>query len=129
MKILKLALRIILQMKAYSAICIVSLVISLAGTITLVRYIHQELTVDSYLEDLDRIHLLTDSSISSESPRPTVNWNWNNDAHFIDPLAHPAVDTFTVVYVMPNGEVANDGKHFVARTVGGRFSLPSNDAP
>ena len=118
MKILKHALRITLQMKAYSIICIVSLIISLAGTITLVRYIHQELTVDSYLEDLDRIHLLSDSSISSEYPRPTVNWNWNNDAHFIDPLAHPAVDTFTVVYVMPNGEVANDGKHFVARTLG-----------
>ena len=55
MKILKHALRITLQMKAYSIICIVSLIISLAGTITLVRYIHQELTVDSYLENLDNI--------------------------------------------------------------------------
>ena len=46
MKTLKYAIRMIMRMKAYSIICILGLVISMAGTLTLVRYIHQELTVD-----------------------------------------------------------------------------------
>ena len=104
MKILKHALRIILQMKAYSIICIVSLIISLAGTITLVRYIHQELTVDSYLKDFDRIHLLTSSIPGSSNFRLDINRNWNNDKAFIDPLSHPAVETSTIVYTVGGSE-------------------------
>lgn len=49
MNTLKYAIRFIVRMKVYSIICILGLVISMAGTLTLVRYIHQELTVDHYL--------------------------------------------------------------------------------
>ena len=59
MKTIIYAARIVTRMKAYSIICILGLVISMAGTMTLVRYIHQELTVDHYLKDLDNLHLLT----------------------------------------------------------------------
>ena len=58
MNTLKYTIRFIVRMKVYSIICIFGLVISMAGTLTLVRYIHQELTVDHYLEDLDKLHLL-----------------------------------------------------------------------
>ena len=117
MKILKHALRIILQMKAYSIICIVSLIISLAGTITLVRYIHQELTVDSYLEDLDRIYLLTSSIPGSSNFRLDINRNWNNDKAFIDPLSHPAVEVSTTVYTVSGSELKYNNHHYAIRSI------------
>ena len=71
MKTLIYAARIVIRMKAYSLICVLGLVISLAGTATLVRYIHQELTVDHYLEDLDRTFWLT-SQIGPQKERWTL---------------------------------------------------------
>ena len=82
MKTLLYAWRIITRMKAYSAICILGLVISLAGTMTLVRYIHQELSVDHYLEDLDRLHLLGFNITNENIVRLNDNRNWNNDKDF-----------------------------------------------
>lgn len=78
MKTLKQAARIITRMKAYSIICVLGLVISLAGTLTLVRYIHQEFTVDSFLTDLDRLCLLSagdpqDASVKELMSNVNVN--------------------------------------------------------
>jgi hypothetical protein len=74
MKTLKYAIRMMMRMKAYSIICILGLVISMAGTLTLVRYIHQELTVDHYIKDLDKLHLLCeDGLIDNRTPiRSTI---------------------------------------------------------
>jgi ABC-type antimicrobial peptide transport system permease subunit len=117
MKTLLYAWRIITRMKAYSAICILGLVISLAGTMTLVRYIHQELSVDHYLEDLDRLHLLGFNITNENIVRLDDNRNWNNDKDFIDPLSHPSVEVYSTIYVLPKGEVAYNKHHFPLRAV------------
>ena len=113
MKTLKYAIRIITRMKAYSIICILGLVISMAGTMTLVRYLHQELTVDHYLKDLDKLHLLANHTINEEgSLHLSSNRNWNREEQFVDPLNHPTVDKHTRIVALPKGEIGKDNQHF-----------------
>ena len=118
MKTLTYAARIVTRMKAYSIICVLGLVISLAGTATLVRYIHQELTVDHHLKDLDNLHLLT-THIATETGavRLSNNRNWNREKHFVDPLNHPTVDKYTNIVVLPKGEVGRGKQHFAVRAI------------
>ena len=118
MKTLIYAVRIIMRMKAYSIICVLGLVISLAGTTTLVRYIHQELTVDHHLKDLDHLHLLTNHVITGKnSPQLTCNRNWNREKHFVDPLDHPAVDKHTRIVALPKGEIGKGKQHFAVSAI------------
>ena len=118
MKTLIYAIRIVTRMKAYSLICVLGLVISLAGTATLVRYIHQELTVDHYLEDLDHLHLLTYHVITEKSPpQLACNRNWNREKQFVDPLDHPTVDKHTRIVALPNGEIGKGKQHFAVSAI------------
>lgn len=117
MKTLKYAIRIITRMKAYSIICILGLVISMAGTLTLVRYIHQELTVDHYLKDLDKLHLLTAYLPSENFNRLSSNRNLNKESHFVDPLKHPSVESYTTITVLRKGEIVKDNYHFPVRAI------------
>ena len=118
MKTLIYAIRIITRMKAYSIICVLGLVISLAGTATLVRYIHQELTVDHYLKDLDNLHLLTNKFLNEQGTiRPNDNTNWNREKHFVDPMNHPTVDKYTNIVVLPNGEIGKEKLHFAVTAI------------
>ena len=117
MKTLIYAIRIITRMKAYSIICVLGLVISLAGTATLVRYIHQELTVDHYLEDLDRTFWLTAHIGSQKSIRLMDNRNWNRESHFVDPLNHPSIESYANFTVLPKGEITKDNYRFAVRAI------------
>lgn len=118
MKTLTYAIRIITRMKAYSIICILGLVISLAGTATLVRYIHQELTVDHHLKDLDHLHLLANHTITEKgSLRLSSNRNWNREKHFVDPLDHPTVDKHTRIVALPKGEIGKGNQHFAVSAI------------
>ena len=117
MKTLIYAIRIITRMKAYSLICVLGLVISLAGTTTLVRYIHQELTVDHYLEDLDRTFWLTAHIGPQKSIRLMDNRNWNRESHFVDPLNHPSIESYANFTVLPKGEITKDNYRFAVRAI------------
>ena len=118
MKTLIYAIRIVTRMKAYSLICVLGLVISLAGTATLVRYIHQELTVDHHLKDLDHLHLLTNHVITEKSPpQLACNRNWNREKQFVDPLDHPTVDKHTRIVALPNGEIGKGKQHFAVSAI------------
>ena len=118
MKTLIYAIRIVTRMKAYSLICVLGLVISLAGTATLVRYIHQELTVDHYLEDLDRTFWLTGQiGPQKETFRMMDNRNWNRESHFVDPLNHPTVESYAKIIVLPRGEIVKDNYRFSVRAI------------
>ena len=117
MKTLIYAIRIITRMKAYSIICVLGLVISLAGTATLVRYIHQELPVDHYLEDLDRTFWLTAHIGPQKSIRLMDNRNWNRESHFVDPLNHPSIESYANFTVLPKGEITKDNYRFAVRAI------------
>lgn len=55
MKIIQLAIRTLCRFKIYTIINIIGLALSMACVIIIFRYVEQELTVDSYIPDRDRI--------------------------------------------------------------------------
>lgn len=57
MKYLKLSLRSLLRFKAYTAINLCGLMLCLLSVFTLVRYIHQEKSVDHFIPDLEYLSL------------------------------------------------------------------------
>lgn len=57
MKTLKYAWRFLMRSKSYTAINIVGLALSLACTIILVRYIHQEMQVNSHCIDAGKVYI------------------------------------------------------------------------
>lgn len=91
MKIIRLAIRTLLRFPLYTVINITGLALSLACTLIIIRYIHQEVTVDHFCKDLDRTYLLT-SEYHNRPKRLGGNSNPNRDRAFIDPLDDPAIE-------------------------------------
>lgn len=115
METLKYAGRILIRLKTYSLIGVLGLAVSLSGSIIILRYLHQELTVDHYLETLDRLCLLTVNYNGSRNL--TSNIDWNHDPNFVDPLDHPAVERHSNIYLMPEGELSMDETCYAARVI------------
>ena len=88
------AWRSISRMRTYTIINLVGLVISLTGTIVIARYVHQELTVDDYVPDVDRVMLLAnvrnDGSLTN-----TEAENWNHVDNWDDPFADASVECYS----------------------------------
>ena len=84
------AIRTLSRFRIYTMINIIGLAVSVAATLIIVRYIHQEITVDHFCKDLDRLYLLTIQR-SNGSISITDNTDRNNDPNFIDPLKNPEI--------------------------------------
>ena len=80
MKNIFLSLKILMRFRTYTAINIVGLALSLASVFVLVRYIHQELTVNDFIPDIDRKFMTvvrsptatTGTTIPSTATRSTI---------------------------------------------------------
>ena len=92
--LLRHAWRSISRMRTYTIINLVGLVISLTGAIVIARYVYQELTVDDYIKDVDRVMVLCNYDRKS-TLRGTDAKNWNNVDNWDDPFADPAVECYT----------------------------------
>jgi len=87
------ALRSLSRMRTYTLINVIGLVFALTGAIIITRYVHQELTVDHYVPELDRTFLLTNVKVDGVGHSDAIN---HNDAdNWQDPMADPAVECFT----------------------------------
>lgn len=110
------ALRTVCRFKAYTALNLAGLVLSLSCAFVLARYIHQERTVDHFVPELDRTFLLT--TLSEDGRRRIGNTeNHNNDPNFRNPLAHPEVEGFTRFYCFPDDKLQVDGQLVPVRTI------------
>lgn len=90
MKLLTTSFRILSRFRLYSIINTLGLMISLACVIALSRYVHQELTVNRFIDNLDRVCI----TIREHENRPTSLGsaiNINNLKDFVTPLDDPAV--------------------------------------
>lgn len=101
MKIIRLAIRALLRFPLYTAINMVGLALSLACTLIIIRYIHQEVTVDHFCKDLDRTYLVT-SEFHNRPKSLGGSSNYNHDKNFIDPLDDPAIELASKY--IPNSE-------------------------
>lgn len=90
MNTIKFAWKALTRFRMYTSINILGLALSLACVLIIVRYIHQELTVNHFCEDLDNTYLLYGEFQSGEQ-QLSGNEDHNNDPNFTDPLNDPAV--------------------------------------
>ena len=74
MKHVLLSLRTIFRFKTYTGINIAGLALSLACVFILVRYIHQEMTVNHFVPELDRTFLM---AMVYDDGRITLSSSWN----------------------------------------------------
>lgn len=94
---LKHALRSLSRMRTYSLINLVGLVVSLTGAIIIARYVHQELTVNHYVPELDRTFVL----VNHGGYEGHISWgheegrNMNGIDNWEDPFADHDVECFT----------------------------------
>ena len=90
MKALLLSIRTILRFRTYTAINVLGLALSLGCVFVLVRYIHQECTVNHFVPEADRTFLT--AVFKEGEPRGSLgeSGDRNNDPNYRNPLDHPA---------------------------------------
>lgn len=115
MRIHNHAWRMLERMKTYSIISLTGLIISLTGTVIIARYVHQELTVDYYVDALDRTFLLTEHH--KEEIQLSSNKDWNKDPGFVDPLNSPAVECHSRFILIEEGGVNYNEINYQARII------------
>ena len=94
MKHVLLSLRTIFRFKTYTGINIAGLALSLACVFILVRYIHQEMTVNHFVPELDRTFLTAEVK-EDGSARLSSSRNPNKDVEFRNPLDDPSVERYS----------------------------------
>ena len=90
------AIKALFRFRIYTIINIIGLAISVAATLIIVRYIHQEVTVDHFCKDLNQLYILT-AQRSNGHISIIDNTDRNNDPNFIDKMgavAKQATDKF-----------------------------------
>lgn len=91
MKQFLLSIRSIFRFKTYMEINLIGLVLSLTCVFILVRYIHQEYTVNHFIPELERTFMMTVVNQKGEV-KLGHSKDPNNDANYINPLNDPAVE-------------------------------------
>ena len=96
MKALLLSIRTILRFRTYTAINVLGLALSLGCVFVLVRYIHQERTVNHFVPEADRTFLT--AVFKEGEPRGSLgeSEDRNKDPNYRNPLDHPAVEAFSL---------------------------------
>ena len=88
------AIKALFRFRIYTIINIIGLAISVAATLIIVRYIHQEVTVDHFCKDLDQLYILT-AQRSNGHISIIDNTDRNNDPNFIDPMKNTEVEKYS----------------------------------
>lgn len=101
MKEQRSAIKALFRFKVYTAINIIGLAVSVAAVLIIVRYIHQEVTVDHFCPDLDELYVLTVQR-NNGYISITDNTDWNHDPNFIDPLKNPEVEKHSICVSFDN---------------------------
>lgn len=116
MKIQLSAIKTLSRFRVYTVINIIGLAVSVAATLIIVRYIHQELTVDHFCKDLDRTYMLT-AQRSNGSVMIMDNTDSNKDPNFIDPLKNPEVDGYSRCISLEDNHIIVDNHRYQANVL------------
>ena len=109
-------IRTLFRFKTYTIINIVRLAVSVAATIIIVRYIHQELTVDHFCKDLDRLYLLT-AQRSDGGIAIMDNTDRNHDPNFIDPMKNPEIEAYSYCVSFEDDYILFDSHRYQANVL------------
>ena len=111
MKHVLLSLRTIFRFKTYTGINIAGLALSLACVFILVRYIHQEMTVNHFVPELDRTFLTAEVK-EDGSARLSSSWNPNKDVEFRSPLDDPSVERYSRFILLEEDFIETGGSRY-----------------
>jgi ABC-type antimicrobial peptide transport system permease subunit len=117
MKQLLYSLRLLTRFRTYTLINLVGLVFSVACALIIVRYVHQEKTVDHYVPELERTFWTT-AVQEGKKPSLTSSAKINPDKEYVDPLDDPRVERFTRIRTLHDKYVVSDNHRFNARVMG-----------
>lgn len=117
MKALLLSIRTILRFRTYTAINVLGLALSLGCVFVLVRYIHQERTVNHFVPEADRTFLT--AVFKEGEPRGALgeSGDRNNDPNYRNPLDHPAVEAFSRFMMFDDDFVTKDDYRYTVNTM------------
>ena len=115
MKIIKQAIRTLSKFRLYFTINLLGLILSLTCGMILLRYIHQELTVDHYVKDLDRTYL-TVREFQNRSPILNSITNRNNDPNFVN-IIDVSVESYSTFTILRNTDVIVDNSYYKVNTI------------
>ena len=117
MKALLLSIRTILRFRTYTAINVLGLALSLGCVFVLVRYIHQERTVNHFVPEADRTFLT--AVFKEGEPRGSLgeSGDRNNDPNYRNPLDHPAVEAFSRFMMFDDDFVTKDDYRYAVNTI------------
>lgn len=117
MKALLLSIRTILRFRTYTAINVLGLALSLGCVFVLVRYIHQERTVNHFVPEADRTFLT--AVFKEGEPRGSLgeSGDRNNDPNYRNPLDHPAVEAFSRFMMFDDDFVTKDDYRYAVNTM------------
>ena len=123
------AIKALFRFRIYTIINIIGLAISVAATLIIVRYIHQEVTVDHFCKDLDQLYILT-AQRSNSHISIIDNTDRNNDPNFIDPMKNPEVEKYSYCISFKDDYIIVDDHRFQANVlVTDSFFLQLMDYP
>ena len=112
-----LSIRTILRFRTYTAINVLGLALSLGCVFVLVRYIHQERTVNHFVPEVERTFLT--AVFKEGEPRGSLgeSEDRNKDPNYRNPLDHPAVEAFSRFMMFDDDFVAKDDYRYAVNTV------------
>ena len=87
-----LSLRVLTRFKAHTAINIASLALGLTCALSILRYVHQEMTVDSHFVDLENTYIMLSEREGDSSPYLGSDVNPNNEDDWVYPSREPEVE-------------------------------------
>ena len=119
MKLIQLALKVLFKFRLYFTINLLGLVLSLACGMILIRYIHQELMVDHYAQDLDRLYVY----VREYPDKPTVitgGFGREDEPEFLRPqnaLVEPEIEMHASYFSSPELFVTVGERDYIINTM------------
>ena len=100
------------RQKAHTAINIASLALGLTCALTILRYVHQELTVDSHYADLENTYIMLSEREGDSSPSLGCDDNRNKEEGWLYPSRAPEVEEAAEFCILQQLMVETENQEF-----------------
>ena len=100
------------RFKAHTAINIASLALGLTCALTILRYVHQELTVDSHYADLANTYIMLSEREGDSSPSLGCDDNPNKEEGWVYPSRAPEVEEVAEFCILQQLTVETENQEF-----------------
>ncbi len=116
MRQLLTSLRTLLRFKTYTVINLAGLVFSVACALIIVRYIHQERTVDHFLPELERTFITTEHQNGAVKLSSSRQFS-KRDTEYIDPLDDSRVEMCSQFFLFEDDKVKLNERGYTVNTL------------